>query len=101
VIVQKSDVARLARHFDLDFDTALHRFTKVREGEPVLRHKKDKIYKTVCTFLDTKTRRCTVYEARPEVCREYPDRPRCGYFDFLSWEREFQDDADFIPMEHG
>ena len=52
-------------------------------------------------FLDLKTRRCTVYEARPAVCRDYPDRPRCGYYDFLKWEREFQDDPDFVPLKRG
>jgi Fe-S-cluster containining protein len=33
-----------------------------------------------CVFLDTKTRRCTVYEKRPEVCRRFPKiGPRPGY----------------------
>lgn len=33
-----------------------------------------------CIFLDEKTRRCTVYEKRPEVCREFPKiGPRPGY----------------------
>ena len=34
-------------------------FTKVREGEQVLRHQKDKVYGSICMFIDTKTRRCT------------------------------------------
>lgn len=25
-----------------------------------------------CIFLDTKSRRCTVYKARPEICRQFP-----------------------------
>jgi Fe-S-cluster containining protein len=33
-----------------------------------------------CTFLDEKTRRCTVYEKRPEVCRTFPKiGPRPGW----------------------
>jgi hypothetical protein len=33
-----------------------------------------------CYFLDEKTRRCTVYEKRPEVCRTFPKiGPRPGY----------------------
>ena len=96
--VKKSDIARLAKHFHLDYDTAEERFTKLRAGERVLRHQQDHIFKTVCIFLDTKARRCTIYEARPGVCHEYPDRPRCGYFDFIKWEREFQDDKTFIPL---
>lgn len=97
--VKKSDIARLAKHFKVDFDTAQLRFTKIRENERVLRHQKDEYYGTICAFLDQKTRRCTVYEARPGVCREYPDRARCGYYDFLKWEREFQDDPTFVPLK--
>lgn len=33
-----------------------------------------------CYFLDSKTRLCTVYEKRPEVCREFPKiGPRPGW----------------------
>ena len=63
----------------------------------MLRHKQDKVFKTVCQFLDQKTRRCTVYEARPGICREYPGTCRCGYYDFLSFERRVQEDPEFIP----
>jgi uncharacterized protein len=99
--VKKADIVRLAKHFGIDYDTAFERFTKMREGERVLRHQKDEIYGTVCMFLDLKARRCTVYNARPGVCHEYPDRPRCGYFDFIQWEREFQEDEKFVPLKRG
>ena len=95
------DVKRLARHFGIDAETAERRFTKMKDGDRVLRHQKDAIYGSVCMFLDTKTRRCTIYDARPEVCHEYPDRARCGYYDFLRWERTFQDDPDFVPLKRG
>ncbi len=33
-----------------------------------------------CYYLDTRTRLCTVYEKRPEVCRQFPSvGPRPGY----------------------
>jgi len=33
-----------------------------------------------CHFLDAKTRRCTVYAQRPEICRQHPQvGPRPGY----------------------
>jgi uncharacterized protein len=34
-----------------------------------------------CTWLDSKTRRCTVYEQRPDTCRQHPQQksPRTGY----------------------
>ena len=99
--VNKRDIARLAKHFEIDAETAQKRFTKPSEEGPVLRHQKDKIYGSVCMFLDLKTRRCTIYEARPGVCHAYPDRPRCGYYEFLKWEREFQDDEKFVPLKLG
>lgn len=99
ISVEERDIRRLARHFDVDVETARARFTKMREGERVLRHQKDKIYGSVCMFLDIKTRRCTIYNARPGVCHEYPDRPRCGYYEFLRWERRHQDDPEYIPLQ--
>jgi uncharacterized protein len=99
IIVEKADVKRLAKHFGIDPEVAKRRFTKTVEGEQVLRHQKDKIYGSACMFLDLKTRRCTIYDARPGVCHEYPDQPRCGYFDFLKWERAHQGDDEFVPMK--
>ena len=101
IIVETSDLKRLAKHFGIDVETARSRFTKVKEGEQVLRHQKDAIYGSICMFIHTKTRRCTIYDARPGVCHEYPDRPRCGYYDFLKWERNHQEDEDFIPLPRG
>jgi len=98
IVVGKRDLTRLAKHFDIDDATAEHRFTKVVEGERVLRHQKDEVFGSACMFLDAKTRRCTIYEARPGVCHEYPDKPRCGYYEFLRWERTHQDDDEFIPL---
>lgn len=99
IIVENRDLKRLAKHFHVDEETARKRFTKTVEGEQVLRHQQDEFFGSICAFLDTKTRRCTVYEARPAVCHEYPDRPRCGYYDFLKWERSHQEDDEFVPMK--
>jgi Fe-S-cluster containining protein len=97
--IEASDIERLARHFGLTPEAAARKFTKKSEepGEVVLRHQPDTVYGTVCRFLDTDTRRCTVYEARPEICRTYPGRTRCGYYDFLSFERRAQEDPEFVP----
>ena len=98
--VTKRDIARLAKHFTLPYDIAEERFTKYNPKDKVreLRHRKDRIFDTVCRFLDQKTRRCTVYESRPKVCRDYPDVPRCGYYEFLKFEREQQQDPKFIAL---
>src|SRR5687768_5602200 len=95
--VTKKDLLRLAKHFKLSYKDAEKKYTKIAWGDRVLRHRKDHIFKTTCQFFDQTERRCTVYEARPDVCREYPDSARCAYYDFLSAERRRQGDEEFIP----
>jgi Fe-S-cluster containining protein len=97
VDVTRRDLLRIAKHFGISYKQAERRHTKPSIDGPILRHKKDHIFKKVCGFLDAETRRCTIYEARPAVCREYPDSLRCGYYDFLASERRRQDDPEFIP----
>ena len=47
-------------------------------------------------FLDEETRNCGIYEARPQICRDFPTQSRCGYYDFLMFEREVQDDPEWV-----
>jgi len=95
--VTPRDVTRLARHFDISPEEAKARFTKSGHGEPcILRRKQDDHYGRICKFFDGEARRCTVYEARPEVCRAFPGESRCGYYDFLSFERRKQEDPEFV-----
>jgi Fe-S-cluster containining protein len=98
--VTRSDIARLARHFDLDHATAEERFTKYDAAEKVraLRHRKDEYFGSACRFLDPEKRRCTVYEARPDTCRGYPYAKSCGYYSFLKFERNLQADKQFVAM---
>jgi len=96
--VKDKDLARLAKHFDLSKADAERKFTRWYEpGERILKHHKDEVYGSICRFFDTDVRRCTIYEARPAVCRDYPNGSKCGYYDFLKFERKHQDDPDFIP----
>jgi len=101
IAVTDHDIARLARHHGISARAARKRFTfhyRTKEvDEQLLRHHRDKIYKSVCRFFDRKTRKCTVYEARPNVCRKYPYGKTCGYYQFLKFERAHQDDEAFIP----
>ena len=99
VPVTPADVRRLAKRFGLAEDVAAQRFTKAGvDGMRVLRHRADTIFPTVCRFLDQESRRCTVYEDRPKMCRAFPATHRCGYFEFLMWERENQEDDEFVPV---
>ncbi len=95
--ITKRDLLRIASHFGISYKQAEKRYSKIAFGSRVFRHKKDHIFKKVCQFLDAETRRCTIYDVRPAVCREYPDSLRCGYYDFLASERRRQDDPEFIP----
>lgn len=100
--VLDDDLKRLAEHFGLEPAEAGRKFTRFYvsdEGrERILRHRKDAIFGSICRFFDTRVRRCTVYEARPDVCRDYPNGGKCGYYEFIKFERKHQDNPDFIPL---
>ena len=96
--VGKRDLARLAKHFDITYAQAESRYTRFDRSEKVrsLKQQDDKHFGKICKMFDTKKRQCTVYEARPGVCREYPVAKTCGYYDFLLFERDQQEDKKFV-----
>lgn len=100
VQVTARDVNRLARHFRVSVETAKRRYTKINKesGERVLRRVEDSIFEETCMFLNQETRGCGIYHARPGVCREYPDRSRCAYYDLLQFERRQQADDTVVPL---
>ena len=98
VKVTRRDVKRLARHFGVPFEDARERYTTDFEGERVLRRVKDEIFEETCTFLNQETRGCSIYHGRPGVCREYPGRSRCVYYDLLRFERKQQGDETVVPL---
>jgi uncharacterized protein len=98
VTVNKRDIARLAKYFGVSFDEARERYTKDFEGERVLKRVKDEIFPETCMFLDQQTRGCTIYHGRPGVCREYPGRSRCAYYDLMQFERKQQGDESVVPI---
>jgi Fe-S-cluster containining protein len=97
IVLTKHDVERLAKHFGLTFEEAEKKFTRSAHGyKRIIRRKKDEHFGRACRFLDPKTRRCTIYKARPAVCRQFPVEKRCGYYDFLKFEREHQNDQTLV-----
>ena len=98
--VTTRDIERLARHFGLEYAQAEERFTKpdVKKNVRLLRHKKDKIFDSTCMMLDQEKRRCTISDARPGVCRKYPDSSRCGYYEILKFERAQQGDEELVAL---
>lgn len=98
VQVTPRDIRRLAKHFGITEEVATQRYTKIYEKERVLRRKKDPLFGEACQFINPETRGCTIYNARPAVCRDFPTTRRCAYYDLLSFEREQQDDPKVIPL---
>ncbi len=98
IIVTPGDIRRLAKYHGVSEETARTRYTKkgYEKNERILRHKQDEHFTTICQFVDSETRRCTIYAGRPKICREFPGTHRCGYYDFLSFERRTQEDPDYI-----
>ena len=97
--LEKRDVERLAKHHDMTFDEAKRAFTKEAYGRKyAMRRKKDEHFGKICRFFDTEKRRCTIYLARPGVCRQFPGGGRCGYYDFLMFERRAQEDEKFVAL---
>jgi Fe-S-cluster containining protein len=96
IALDKRDVQRLAKYHGLSFRAARRKFTKEIWGRKyVMRQKADRHFGQICRFFDTEKRCCTIYKARPAICRSYPGG-RCGYYDFLSFERRAQDDKDWV-----
>ena len=93
----KKDVERLADHFGMGFRAAKAKFTKEQHGATyAMRRKKDEHFGRICQFFDTEARRCSIYKVRPSVCRSFPGGGRCGYYDFLMFERRAQEDDEFV-----
>lgn len=101
IAVSDYDISRLATYFGITAAAARKRLTYRYQAqdidEQILRHQKDSVFKTVCHLFDRETRRCTVYAARPNVCRKYPYGNSCGYYSFLKFERDFHGDPEFVP----
>jgi len=100
VAIGKRDLNRLAKYFGVTHEVAARRYTKIHResGERVLRRANDPLLGESCKFLDKKTRGCGIYHARPTVCREYPNRTRCSYYDVYRFESKQQNDARVLPL---
>jgi Fe-S-cluster containining protein len=95
--VKDRDAERIARHFDMPLAKAEQKYFRVdRTHGRVMRRQKDEHFGRICQFFDTDQRRCTIYHARPRACRDFPGEFNCGYWDFLAFERNAQEDEEYI-----
>ncbi|MEP7217616.1 MAG: YkgJ family cysteine cluster protein [Bacteroidota bacterium] len=101
VQVSDDDLIRLGNYFGISPESAKRRYTKKHaSGERVLRRTADPIFGQSCIFQDPVKRLCSIYEGRPEVCREWPTHGggRCVYYDMLQFERRQQENPDVVPL---
>lgn len=100
VDVTKKDLKRLAKHLKLSKEETEQRYTTQVDGVRSLGKVDDLIFERTCVFLNQTTRLCSIYEGRPEACREWPvhSGDRCVYYDILTFERTQQDDPDYAPI---
>lgn len=97
IVLTKRDVQRLAKALDVEFEQAETRYTRKDHGyKRIMRRQDDEHYGRICMLFDTDERRCTIYKARPAICRQFPGSKNCGYFDFLQFERKGQEDDEYI-----
>ena len=92
VPVTKRDIKRLAKYFGLSVETTEKKYTKIKKGQRVLRRKRDPLLNETCIMHDLDKRLCGIYEARPRVCRIWPEHGdgSCVYYNLLEFERRQQ-----------
>ena len=96
IVLTKRDIERIARHLKIDVESAIAQYCRAEHGyKRIMNRKDDEYFGRICHFFDSEQRNCTIYEARPATCRDYPG-DRCGSWDFLTFERDGQKDEDYI-----
>lgn len=91
--VTERDIARLARYLGIAPRAFIEQYTTAsafEQKEPILRRRE-----SGCVFLDGND--CTVYEARPDTCRDFPHLIRgAGSFESRMWQ--MVDRASYCPI---
>ena len=65
----------------------------------LLRHRKDHVFESTCTLSSTRRSAAAPFTSRgPRSAATIPDSQRCGYYEFLKFERAHQDDKEFIAL---
>jgi uncharacterized protein len=96
ILITITDLKRIAKHLKIPFAKAKKLYTRTTDGKLYLKEKKDKHFGQICVFVHSVARICTLYNHRPKVCRDYPYRKYCGYFDMLTFERSLQQDDEYV-----
>lgn len=104
IAISEKEAEQVAKHLGIQMSEMKKHYLDVvhdpKEPEYSIQHKPDYMHGSICKFYRPvaegrdKPAGCTVYEARPEVCRKYPYRKTCGFYEFLSHHRESSDNDD-------
>jgi hypothetical protein len=91
--VTERDIARLARYLGMSAGAFIEQYTTAsafEQKEPILRRRDNG-----CIFLEGND--CTIYEARPDTCRDFPHLIRgAGSFESRMWQ--MVDRATYCPI---
>jgi hypothetical protein len=98
VQVTKRDIKRLAKHFGVDYETRSGVIRPLLAGRADMRRKADPTFGQACKFLRSGFATLHHLQRSPSVCREFPDRARCAYYDLLTFERSQQGDETVLPL---
>lgn len=76
LLIKADDINRMARHFAISDGEVRHRFL---ENKNTFKTRED----GSCILLanDRMCKRCTIHEARPQQCREFPHGNPCPYLE--------------------
>ena len=76
LLIKADDINRMARHFAISDGEVRHRFL---EDKNTFKTRED----GSCILLanDRMCKRCTIHEARPQQCREFPHGNPCPYLE--------------------
>ena len=98
IALDKRDVERLAKHFGLTFRQAKAKFTVERWGRKYsMRRKADQHFRRRVPLLRHREALLHRLRGAPLALPQLPGG-RCGYYDFLSFERRAQEDPEFIAV---
>ncbi len=95
VEVRASDLVRMELMSEFELAEDLRKIAKrlIKKGVVSRYHHRSELFTLVrmangaCLFLDSGTRRCTIYPKRPDTCRNHPRiGPRSGYCAYQSKE---------------
>lgn len=89
VFINEEEISQMADYLNLNDDFLFaEKYTKtIRQNDQTLISLKSKPNRNECVFLDSSSKKCTIYDVRPTQCRTYPFWPQ-NVIGSSEWESE-------------